>query len=80
MSKESWCVPVYRQAVQQPRPGKQSMISRGNGAGHDNGVDKAARDGTSGLNEDDRERARTSRSPGQVGIIVGHVQANDEDG
>lgn len=56
------------------------MVGCGDDAGHEDCVDEAACDGTSGLCENDCEWAGSGVSVGETGVVVRHVQADDDDG
>lgn len=57
MAQEPGCVPVHGKRIQQSRSGEQGMVSRGDDAGNDNGVDETACNGTAGLDKDNGKRA-----------------------
>ena len=56
------------------------MVGCGDDAGHEHCVYEAACDGTSGLCEDDCEWTGSGVSVGETGVVVWHIQADDDDG
>ena len=56
------------------------MVRCGDDAGHEYCIDEATCDGTSGLNEDYREWAGSGVSVRETGVVVRHIQADDDDG
>ena len=56
------------------------MVSGGNDRGHNHCIDEAAGNITADLLEDDREWARPGVTIGQAGIIIRHVQTDDDNG
>lgn len=56
------------------------MVSSGNDTGHKHRIDEAARNGTAGLDEDNREGTGGSIPGRQTGVVVWHIQPDDNDG
>lgn len=56
------------------------MVSGGNNRGHNHRVNETASNITADLLEDDREWTRPGVTIGQAGVVIRHVQADDDDG
>lgn len=68
------------EGVQQPRAGKEGVVAGGEHAGEDDGVDDAAGGLGAGHLEDDGEGRGAGVFLVEVRVVVGYVEADDEDG
>lgn len=71
---------LLRQCIQQSRPGKQGVVARGEHAGENNGVDDAAGSLGACHLEDDGEGGSARVLFVEVRVVVGDVEADEEDG
>lgn len=78
--KESRSVAIDRKRVEQTGSSEESMVRGGDDRSHDNRVDKATRNGTAGLLEDNGERASSGVTIGEAWVVVWHIQTDDQDG
>lgn len=80
MAEESGRVTVDGERVQESRSGEQGVVGGRDDAGQDDGVDEAARDVAASFGENDGEGAGAGVLLAQVGIVVRHVEADQQDG
>lgn len=79
MAEEAGGVAVDGESVEQTGAGEEGVVGGGDDAGHEHGVDEAAGDGAAGLHEDDGKRAGGGVALGEARVVVGHVEADNDD-